>query len=181
MKYTENYFKKYVDASIVKTNFDIPSNHAWIIKSPKIGNACQHFGTPYLNHCDFDLAGAMLAHLKVADLQKPLVEADASGLRKFDQAKYVPSGHTAYGIAMAQNGYVYVPQRCATDAMQNCKIHVMYHGCGQSAGYIGSELAKNGGFNAHAETNGIVVLYPQAINNPNFGNTVRLDDLFLPY
>jgi poly(3-hydroxybutyrate) depolymerase len=93
-------------------------------------------------------------------------------LHTFNQAKYAPAGHTVYNIAMANDGYIYVPAKCKSAATANCKIHVMYHGCGQSAGYIGSELASKSGFNSHAETNGIVVLYPQATNNPQYQNAV---------
>lgn len=31
MKYTESYFKKYVDPNLVQTKFDIASNHAWYV------------------------------------------------------------------------------------------------------------------------------------------------------
>eukprot|EP01080_Neovahlkampfia_damariscottae_P007608 gene7608-11931_t len=42
----------------VKTKFDIPADHAMITN--KYGNSCSHNGSPYINNCNFDLAGEIL-------------------------------------------------------------------------------------------------------------------------
>jgi hypothetical protein len=69
---------------------------------------------------------------------------------------------------MASSGYAYVPAACA--AGQSCKLHVAFHGCLQSASVVGTAYYQNAGYNRWADTNKIIVLYPQAAivtaNNP---------------
>ena len=47
----------------------------------------------------------------------------------------------------------------------DCHLHISFHGCDQSTAEVGSIFAENAGLNEWAETNGIVVLYPQAAPN----------------
>ena len=70
---------------------------------------------------------------------------------------------------MAEIGWAYVPASCA--AGETCRVHIAFHGCKQSFGRVGDAFVEGTGFNRWAETNGIVVLYPQAAHdspgNPN--------------
>ena len=52
-----------------------------------------------------------------------------------------------------------VPASCR-DGRQ-CRVHVALHGCRQTPGHIGQEFVLQAGYNAWAETNGLIVLYPQ--------------------
>ena len=63
---------------------------------------------------------------------------------------------------MDTTGYLYVPANCASGGTV-CKVHVALHGCLQSHGSIGTEFINNTGYNRWADTNNIIVLYPQAI------------------
>ena len=55
---------------------------------------------------------------------------------------------------------MYVPQRCATE---RCRIHVAFHGCRQGAAEIGERFVRETGYNRWADTNGLIVLYPQVV------------------
>ena len=129
---------------------DRPAGHAMVTTDS--GNACQETAAPYINDCDYDAAGEMLAHL----LGK-LSAADAVGesLLRFDQT---PFG--ARDISMADEGYVYVPKACRA---RRCRVHVAFHGCRQSAEDIEDRFARQAGYNRWAEGSALIVLYPQAM------------------
>jgi hypothetical protein len=60
---------------------------------------------------------------------------------------------------MAATGWAYVPANCAGGAQ--CKVHVALHGCQQSTDKIGDKFVKNTGYSRWADTNSIIVLFPQ--------------------
>jgi hypothetical protein len=60
---------------------------------------------------------------------------------------------------MAATGWAYVPSNCASGAQ--CKVHVALHGCQQSTDKIGDKFIKNTGYSRWADTNSIIVLFPQ--------------------
>ena len=59
---------------------------------------------------------------------------------------------------LGPKGMIYVPNACKN---KKCKLHVHFHGCQQYHGSLGDLYAKNAGFNKWAESNNIVILYPQ--------------------
>jgi poly(3-hydroxybutyrate) depolymerase len=61
---------------------------------------------------------------------------------------------------MADLGYVYVPGICAKE---RCRVHVAFHGCRQGAQQIGERFVRDAGYNRWADTNRLIVLYPQAM------------------
>ena len=65
----------------------------------------------------------------------------------------------AYG--MAENAYVYIPPRCQAGA--KCKLHVAMHGCSMTAALIGFDFVSHAGYNAWADANDIVILFPQSL------------------
>ena len=54
-----------------------------------------------------------------------------------------------------------MPKDCADAAAAACRVHIVLHGCKQNSGAIGRTLVDKVGFNAWADTNRIIVLYPQ--------------------
>ena len=66
----------------------------------------------------------------------------------------------ARALSMADDGYAYVPADCAA---QPCRVHVAFHGCRQGAETIGERFVREAGYNRWADTNRLIVLYPQAI------------------
>ena len=81
----------------------------------------------------------------------------------FDQTPHAPPGSS-----LADEGYVYVPRACAEGA--SCKVHVALHGR-QYAGAVGDAYYAHAGYNEWADSNRIIVLYPQTTalppGNPN--------------
>jgi poly(3-hydroxybutyrate) depolymerase len=61
---------------------------------------------------------------------------------------------------MGATGWAYVPQACRSGSVR-CKLHVVFHGCQQNATLVGDKYVRNTGYNRWADTNQMVVLYPQ--------------------
>jgi poly(3-hydroxybutyrate) depolymerase len=60
---------------------------------------------------------------------------------------------------MLETAFLYVPESCAAGKI--CGLHVALHGCQQSAEFVGDAFAANAGYNEWAESNDLLVLYPQ--------------------
>ena len=103
----------------------------------------------------------------------PRSTGPASGERfvEFDQNEFLPNP-TSPG--MANTGWLYVPSNCANG--QACRLHVAFHGCrrypsyqyfvlGQGMVTYGTTFVKNSGYNGWADTNNIIVLYPQTTSS----------------
>lgn len=122
-------------------------------------NACGVLRAPFINFCGYDMAGKMLAHL-YGDLNAR-VQPVANHFVEIDQTVYFAAGYGARQIGMGETGYVYLPDSCA-DEPGSCSVHVMYHGCSGSVWSVGTDIMTHAGLNNWAESNGIIVLYPQA-------------------
>ncbi|MEU6759499.1 PHB depolymerase family esterase [Streptomyces sp. NPDC046685] len=143
------------------------AGHAWI--SPLGPNACTVTGNPWINNCGFDAEREFLGHL-LGPVNAPAAGPGGSLIR-FDQNRYAPGG-AAKPISMDEKGFVYVPTSCANGAA--CKVVVALHGCKQGYSYqgFGSQFIDRAYLNEYADTNNLIVLYPQAIatttlDNPN--------------
>ncbi|HEU4517289.1 MAG TPA: hypothetical protein VFR77_08300 [Steroidobacteraceae bacterium] len=118
------------------------------------GGACGSGIAPWILACNYDAAGEMLKQL-YGDLADPPAEITGE-LREFGQARYVGRGGLA---SMSSTGFLFVPKDCAEGAA--CRVHVAFHGCGQGIGELGRSFARQAGYDRWADTNRIVVLYPQ--------------------
>jgi poly(3-hydroxybutyrate) depolymerase len=112
---------------------------------------CTATRDPYINDCDYDAAGELLKHV-IGPLKNRAAKA-AGRLVQFEQRPH------AEGARMGDIGYLYVPRACEKG---RCRVHVAFHGCRQSAGEIGEQFARDAGYNRWADTNRLLVLYPQA-------------------
>lgn len=135
--------------TIVKTK---PAGHAMVTEDA--GNACNVTEPPYINDCDYDAAGELLHHL-LPKLQ-PRAPKAAGRVMQFDQQEFGASS----AISMAQTGYVYIPSACEKES---CRVHVAFHGCRQGADQIGERFVHEAGYNRWADTNRLIILYPQAV------------------
>ena len=135
---------------------DLPAGHALI--TPRQGNDCAANESPYISHCEsdgkgYDQAGALLQHI-YGPLAPP-AEQPAGRILPFDQRAYA-----AKATSMAGTGYLYVPPSCS-QAGANCRIHIALHGCVQSAESVGDKFYTETGYNRWADSNRMLVLYPQ--------------------
>ena len=55
-----------------------------------------------------------------------------------------------------------MPQSCTVNATA-CAVHVVFHGCKQGARVVGSGVYSSVGYNKWADSNDVIVLYPQAV------------------
>jgi len=144
------WYQSFVPSNQIVYKHDVASGHAMI--TDDFGSSCGTTASPYINNCGFDLAGAMLQQL-----YGPLNARNNGTLggtfTEFDQTAFI-SGH-----GMATTGWVYVPAACA--AGQTCRLHVVLHGCKQNTATIGTQYVQNTGYNRWADTNRMVLLYPQ--------------------
>jgi poly(3-hydroxybutyrate) depolymerase len=123
--------------------------------------ACAASESPFVGNCGLDGARALLEHL-----YGPLVGGNDShpdGLVEFDQRPYAASSGSA---ALAEQGWLYVPAACQADAAAACRLHVVFHGCKQGASFVGDQFVRRAGYLEVAESNRVVLLFPQV--EPSF-------------
>ena len=161
VKTVEAYYQKLgVDRANLATRYDVPTGHGMVTRD--YGNSCETSDSPYLNKCGVDAAGELLRHIHGA-LAAP-GSAVAASLTTFDQSAFFAGGAAA---DMDDRGHVYLPAACAAGA--RCRLHVAVAGCAQNEDLIGDAFYAHAGYNEWAETNNIVVVYPQvkgAADNP---------------
>lgn len=136
---------------------DLPAGHGFVTEDK--GRACDYTGKPYIIDCDYDQAGAVLKQIYGA-LDVPAGELSGA-FEVFDQTPYTQdlSNH-----GLSDRGIVYVPQSCR--AGRDCRVHIAYHACGQNRTFVGEAFARDSGFARWADTNNIVVLFPQTATTP---------------
>lgn len=153
-----DFYAHYVPPSHIQMNLSIPAAHAFVTKN--FGNPCSYFGEPFMNNCNFDTAGAVLQW--IYGPLKPPMQANLSNIVAMDQSTFVPFPWTITEISMAKLAYVYIPSACR-NANMACKLHVALHGCVQSIDSIGFDFIHHAGYNEWAESNNIIIIYPQTI------------------
>ncbi len=127
----------------------VPAEHA--MPTQDHGNSCGYKGDPYINDCNYDAAGEILTHIYGG--LNARTNTVSSNLKDFDQGAFNDSFY------LHNDGYIYVPSSCASGT--TCKLHVVLHGCVQNKDKVGNEYALDTGYNQWAESNNIIVLYPQ--------------------
>lgn len=147
---------------------DVAAGHGFVTLAA--GGDCAATGAPFLNDCDYDQAGAILSHLlgnltnpsaPPAENSRPLNELQ--GLRLFDQSQFTQD---LENHGLARKGFVYVPQSCEGPRAATCRVHVVFHGCKQAREILGTAFVSQAGYNRWAQTNDLIVLYPQVANSP---------------
>jgi poly(3-hydroxybutyrate) depolymerase len=141
----------------------LPTQNIKYIKTINAGHAlitddstdvtCATTKPPFINDCDFVQSHDILKH--IYGKLNPPADSLSSKIIKFDQGEFVD----IQKASMGQFGYVYVPKVCETTA---CKVHVVFHGCEQGADVIGAKYYSSTGYNEIADTNNMIMLYPQA-------------------
>lgn len=144
----------------------VPAGHA-ISTDNSSNTPCAVTAAPFINDCRFMQSHEILRHI-YGELNPPSTHLSGQ-FHRFDQKKYMSSWVHAYFSSMSDEGQVYVPKSCET---QTCKVHIAFHGCEQYAGKIDDRFYRGTGYNELADSNRIIVLYPQ---------TERRADFFPPY
>ncbi|MDH0866857.1 PHB depolymerase family esterase [Mitsuaria sp. GD03876] len=135
------YVQRSGTAHVLPTDFDATGN-----------NSCGTSASPYIANCGYDGAKAVLTKL-YGTLNPRNNSPAAANFIEFNQAEF------STNPGLAATGWAYVPADCA--AGQACKLHVALHGCQQNTATIGDKFVRNTGYARWADTNRIVVLFPQ--------------------
>lgn len=135
--------------------------HAFLTETE--GTACGLSKDPYVSNCDYDQARAILEWIYGAPLADPSPSPTGKFIT-FDQSAFndgVPNG-------LAAEGVVYVPEDCVGHT--GCRLHIALHGCDQAHETVGDAFIEKTGFARYADTNRLVVLFPQiagSVVNPH--------------
>jgi len=146
-----------VPPSKIKHVRDIPAGHAFVTEDK--GNGCGETAAPYIVDCDYDQAGDLLRHI-YGELA-PRAATPTGQLMVFDQSEFTRD-LTDHG--MSALGAAYVPAECADRG--GCRVHIAFHGCGQNRAAVGDAFATDTGFARWADTNRLMILFPQAAHSP---------------
>jgi predicted esterase len=157
-------------AQVFRYDNDFQAAHGW--ESPYGPNPCNVEDSPFVVLChDSDRSGGSGSDpydseqvwlTEFFGKLKPKNDGKLSGsVIPFDQNEFATGGSAA-NIGMDTTGYAFVPQSCR-QAKQKCGLILALHGCNQYHGEIGSAFIDDAGLNQWADTNNIVVLYPQTI------------------
>ncbi|MES2801063.1 MAG: hypothetical protein V4654_01100 [Bdellovibrionota bacterium] len=163
-KVEELYLKLNVPTENIKYNKSIEMGHAF--PTLNYGNKCSSpRSAPFISNCNYDGAYEILSFFYGA-LENKKNEI-AKNLLPYSQSSFFAAKFGAQ-ISMSDTAAVYVPTRCQLG--EECSLHVAFHGCLQSRQDIGDDYLHKLGFNDWAESNNIIVLYPQVTKNYFLGN-----------
>lgn len=156
---------------------DVPAGHSIITDNPE-DSELQTNQPPYINNGGFMQSHDILRHI-YGDLKAPAERATGQLLR-FDQTEFL--GEDAPWASMSRFGYAYIPSRVLEGAVKAPRVHIALHGCKQGYNYTdyvngradianqppyGNRYITTTGYNNIAESNDIIVLYPQAEGTDN--------------
>ncbi|AXE29442.1 poly(3-hydroxybutyrate) depolymerase [Chromobacterium phragmitis] len=152
------YLSAGVSPSQIRYVDNVNAGHALLTANPG-DEACPANVSPAagstktnLNNCGFMQSRDILGQL-YGDLKPPAGRLGGE-LLDFDQTKFGKGAYTG----LSDVGHVYIPADCR---QQTCRVHVVFHGCTQEDSRIGNRYYTSTGFNEVADSNRIVVLYPQ--------------------
>jgi len=126
-------------------------------------NRCNSSKAPFVSNCGYDGAGSVLQWL-YGKLNARSDNPPSHQLMSFDQISFIGEGR-----GMDSTGYIYVPANCASG--KPCRLHVALHGCEQGYSNVQMRFVNNSGYNRWADTNNIIILYPQARRDYKFHKT----------
>jgi len=161
MDAVRDYYGLYLPAENIAYRKDLDAGHAMV--TDDYGNACAATASPYIDDCRFDAAKALFE--QIYGPLNPRSDAPSGTYVEFDQKEFLPDG-SAYNHSLSDVGYVYVPSACI---QESCRVHVALHGCEQQADAVGDAFYRHAGYNRWADTNRIIVLYPQTISRRGWG------------
>jgi hypothetical protein len=153
----EFYAKLGVPEANIKLVANLPAGHSFVTDDE--GNACGTSAEPYVVNCDYDQAGDLLKQM-YGNLQ-PRAQTPTGDFVEFDQR---PFGNNEGTGGLAETGVVYVPKSCRETP--GCRVHIAFHGCAQNRETVGDAFIKESGFARWADTNRLIVLFPQVAASP---------------
>jgi hypothetical protein len=152
----------------------IPAGHSIITDNPEDSDLPSN-KPPYINNGGFMQSYDILTH--IYGTLNPPSERPGGRMIRFDQREFFNNEERA---SMSQYGYAYVPK--SVEDGEPARVHIALHGCKQGYNYVnfvngsadiensipyGNRYYTTTGYNNIADSNGIIVLYPQAEGTDN--------------
>lgn len=146
----------------------IPAGHSIITDNPEDSPLARN-QPPYINYGGFMQSHDILRHIYPG--LKPPAERLTGKLLRFDQTEFFGDQPRA---CMSEFAYVYVPR--AVEEGAPARVHIALHGCKQGYKFVdyvygrldaanrppyGNRYYTTTGYNQIADSNDIIVLYPQ--------------------
>lgn len=144
-------YAKFVPGSQITYVNDVAAAHNFPARGR--GNACTAMLAPFVGDCDYDAAGEILTHM-YAGMKTPESEPEAA-LKTVD----LPGAANA---GLSDTAYLFIPPVCV-DGEQDCALHLVLHGCAQSAVQVGTDFIQQSGYLSWAQTNDIILAFPQVV------------------
>ena len=156
---------------------NIPAGHSIITDNPEDSELATN-QPPYINNGGFMQSHDILRH--IYGPLKPPAEQLTGQLQCFDQTEFL--GDDAPWASMSKFGYAYIPSKVLAGEVAEPRVHIALHGCKQGYNYTdyvngradianqppyGNRYFTTTGYNHIAESNDIIVLYPQAEGTDN--------------
>jgi len=151
------YYGAFMGASSIQYVSRHPGT-AHTMPTMSYGGTCDSVVSPFVGDCSYDGAGSALKQIYGA--LSPAATTLGGKMLSFSQTTFVPDAATE---GMADTGYYYVPAACANG--ETCRVHISFHGCEQNAALVNDAYYGHAGYNEWADTNHIIVLYPQATSS----------------
>lgn len=146
---TAALYAEFIPSTQIQQVNDIPAGH--VFPAQDQGSACTEMVSPFVGDCDYDAAGLMLQYLYPGlttpedVVQTTLLEVTLPGADAAD---------------LMETAYLFVPPSCA-GSDKSCALHLVLHGCAMSAGDVGTDFIEQSGYLPWAESNDIVLAFPQ--------------------
>lgn len=153
MDTVQDYYRHFVPKQQIAYVQHPDAGHAMITLNE--GSRCSAIRPPFINDCDWDAAGAMLKYFY--GTLKPRTSASAKSLYTFNQEIFFKRSDDT--VSLHNKGHVYIPAACQRGAP--CRLHIALHGCMQTQDTVGDAFYTEAGYNEWAESNRLVILYPQ--------------------
>merc|ERR1712156_524874 len=155
VKIKEFYEGYNVNQMVAKTYY---KNGEHGVYSNRRGTPCGQLNLQtFIQNCGEDTVYEMFEHL-LPNVVGPGDDGKfSSSLKPFSQVKFFDNFASS---SMSETGYYYVPESCNGN-VNSCHLHVFFHGANQSTDKIGTEFIESSGLLEMAETNKIVLLFPQ--------------------
>ncbi|CAM3929126.1 hypothetical protein VA7868_00466 [Vibrio aerogenes CECT 7868] len=151
MDQTRNFYQS-LGVTDIFYNHNTNAGHAMITANAK-DSTCSATKPPFVNNCDIPQAKNILKTI-YPGLNTSKMNQSAKAI-PFDQSEFIKAPYTS----MDKTGYVYIPGQCKKGT--HCGIHVVFHGCEQGATVIQDKYYNQTGYNAYADANNLIMLYPQ--------------------
>lgn len=148
---TEALYANFVPAGQITYVNDVAAGHNFPTRG--YGGDCTTLQAPFVGNCDYDAAGAILQFM-YASLKAPVPDVVT------ELQPVTLSGASAAGLS--DTAYLFIPPACS-DGSQACALHLVLHGCAQSAEQVGTDFMTQSGYLPWAEANNIVLAFPQVI------------------